>query len=158
MIEIRDATDDDGDALLLVLGAAFAEYPPCLMERSEYPELARPKASFDAMGGLLWVVEDHLGVAGCAGVAPSHDEGLCELKKLYLLPRARGRGLALQLVTLVERFSAARGATRVHLWSDTRFRTAHRLYERLGYVRRPEVRARGDVSQSLEFHYEKQLA
>lgn len=158
MIEIRDATDDDGEALLLVMGAAFAEYPPCLMERGEYPELARPASSFREHGGVLWVVEDHLGVVGCGGVAPSTEPGLFELKKIYLLPRARGRRLGGQLVSLAETFARAAGGTRAHLFSDTRFTTAHRVYERAGYVLLPDVRALGDVSQSLEYHYEKSLA
>ncbi len=157
MLEIRDATDDDGEALLLVLGAAFAEYPPCLMERGEYPELARPRASFCERGGLLWVVEDHRGVVGCAGVTPSAAPDLCELKKVYLLPRARGRGVAGQLVALAERFAVSVGRARMHLYSDARFVDAHRRYERLGYRRLDDVRALGDLSQSLELHFEKRL-
>lgn len=157
MIEIRDATDDDGEALLLVLGAAFSEYPPCLMERGEYPELARPRTSFTERGGLLWVVEDHFGVVGCAGVTPSVEADLCELKKLYLLPRARGRGVAGQLVKLAECFAVSLGRSRVHLYSDARFVHAHRRYEQLGYKRLDDVRALGDVSQSIELHFEKRV-
>ncbi|MCC6647813.1 MAG: GNAT family N-acetyltransferase [Polyangiaceae bacterium] len=157
MIELRDATDDDGEALLLVLGAAFAEYPPCLMERGEYPELARPRESFARQGGALWVVEDEHGVVGSCGVTPSREPDLCELKKLYLLPRARRRGVASQLVALAERFAESGGRARVHLFSDARFVDAHRRYERLGYRRLDDVRALGDVSQSIELHFEKRL-
>lgn len=152
---IRDAHDDDGDALLLVLGAVFAEYPGCLMERGEYPELSYPRSSFTRAGGRLWVVEDERGVAGCVGIGAPHGDGLAELKKLYLLPRLRGTGLGKALVARVEDEARKQGASGTHLWSDTRFKTAHAVYERCGYTRSPGVRALGDISQSLEYHYAK---
>lgn len=48
-------------------------------------------------------------------------------------------------------------ADSLHLWTDTRFTTAHRVYERLGYVRLPEIRELHDRSNSVEYHYEKRL-
>jgi hypothetical protein len=42
-------------------------------------------------------------------------------------------------------------------WSDTRFTDAHRLYERLGYIR-GGTRDLGDVSRSVEYFFEKAIA
>jgi putative acetyltransferase len=58
----------------------------------------------------------------------------------------------------VEHEARRTGARMVELWSDTRFTAAHRLYERLGYIRLPETRSLSDLSQTTEFHYRKQLA
>jgi len=46
----------------------------------------------------------------------------------------------------------------VHLWTDTRFTDAHRLYERLGYARLDETRALHDRSGTVEYHYRKTIA
>ncbi|MDF2972749.1 MAG: hypothetical protein K0R61_3199 [Microvirga sp.] len=43
------------------------------------------------------------------------------------------------------------------LWSDTRFVTAHRLYTRLGYVQDEGQRQLADISQSVEYRFEKAL-
>ena len=42
-------------------------------------------------------------------------------------------------------------------WSDTRFLDAHRLYERLGYVRTGETRDLHDLSNTTEFFFVKEL-
>ena len=49
---------------------------------------------------------------------------------------------------------ASRGRGRVELWSDTRFEDAHRLYERLGYVK-TDTRELDDVNDTVEFKYER---
>jgi putative acetyltransferase len=159
---LRPARDADGEGMIQVLAVVFAEYPGCLLDRSELPELVAPATSFSAMNGAIWVVEGEDpegrdGVVGLVAAAPATEPGLFELKKLYLLPGVRGKGLARRLVDRVEDLARSRGAGRVHLWSDTRFVTAHRVYERLGYERLPGTRELHDVSDSVEFHYEKRL-
>lgn len=82
---------------------------------------------------------------------------IAELKTLYVWPDARRSGLGAALVAHVEREAQARfGATRMELWSDTRFTDAHRLYERLGY-RRGSTRALHDLSNTLEYFYARDL-
>ena len=152
---IRLATDADGAAVGAVLERVFAEYPGCLWEPREYPELETPATAFAAMGGCLWVVEDDGAVVGSGGY--SSDERGVELRKLYLLPRARGHGLARMLVARVEDAARAQGSARVHLWSDTRFVTAHAVYEKLGYRRLAGTRPLHDVSDTVEYAFEKLL-
>lgn len=48
------------------------------------------------------------------------------------------------------------GAWRIELWSDTRFEDAHRLYERLGYVK-TDSRKLDDVNATVEFKYERDI-
>jgi putative acetyltransferase len=153
---VRLATDDDGPAIARVLETVFAEYPGCLWEPAEFPELVAPATSFAAMRGRLWVVEHAGRVVGSVGY--SRDEQSAELRKLYLLPVARGAGRGRALVELVERETTALGETRIHLWSDTRFVTAHALYERMGYRKLPGTRPLHDVSNTIEYQFEKSLA
>lgn len=157
MAELRPATDGDGEAILQLLTSVFGEYPPVLMDRSEFPELAHPRRAFEAMGGELWVVEEDGLVIGSGGYSITATPGLAELRKVYLLRPFRGRGLGRRLVRVAEDAARSRGCVRMHLYSDIRFVHAHGMYEHLGYRRLPDVRALGDVSNTLEFHFDKSL-
>ncbi len=77
---------------------------------------------------------------------------MAELHRLYVRADQRGKGLAARLVAHVEAMAREAGARRMELWSDTRFETAHRLYERLGYTR-GGTRPLGDISNSIELSF-----
>lgn len=156
-VRIRPARDEDGETLISLLGEVFAEYEGCLLERSELPEMVAPASSFAALDGKIWVAERAGDVLGFVAMAPSDEPDMTELKKLYVRARGRGLGLGRRLVALVEDETRARAMRRVHLWSDTRFLTAHAVYARLGYVKLPETRPLYDVSNSVEFHFLKEL-
>lgn len=151
---LRAATDADARGLQELIGRCFAPYPGCVLDvANEEPGLLAPARAFEA----LWVLErteDGL-LAGCSGAAthvdaePAH----VELKKLYVDPCCRGRGLARLLVDRVQAYAAARGIERVELWSDSKFTTAHGVYEHLGYRRSGRVRELGDLSRTVEYHF-----
>jgi putative acetyltransferase len=150
---IRPARDADADAVIALIARVYAEYPGCILDVDrEEPALRAPASSFDR----FWVVEEGPHVVGCVGCA--FGEGVAELKKLYLDAGLRGRGLGRDLIALVEETARASGAERIELWSDTRFETAHAVYERCGYRRTGRTRDLHDLSNSTEFHFEKDLA
>ncbi len=152
---IRDARDDDSAQLIALIEAVYAEYPGCVLDvDGEAPHLRRPASAFAERGGRLWVSESAGAVVACGGFA-DRDEAL-ELLSLYVAPSARRRGLGGRLAGLVEEAAMERGRARVELWTDTRFLDAHRLYERLGYVR-GGTRELHDLSRSVEHHYRKSL-
>jgi GNAT superfamily N-acetyltransferase len=62
------------------------------------------------------------------------------------------------LLAIAEAHARARGATRLVLWSDTRFDRAHRFYEKHSYVRHGPIRVLHDISNSLEFGYAKPVS
>jgi putative acetyltransferase len=62
------------------------------------------------------------------------DTGVCELKRLYVSPLARGHGLGQRLYEHAESFARAAGYRRIWLDSSRRFTAARRLYERNGFV------------------------
>jgi hypothetical protein len=61
------------------------------------------------------------------------------------------------LVRRVEEHAAVLGATRVVLWSDTRFTAAHHRYEQLGYVPTGETRELHDPSETTEYRFDREL-
>ena len=156
---IRPARDDDQDGLIALIGGCFAEYPGCVLDvDGEIPELRAIASYADKRNGRFWVAEADSTVVGCIGVAPAPDPDGVELLKLYVDSAMRGRGLGGRLVRLVEEEAARRHVAFIELWTDTRFESAHRLYERLGYQRLPETRELHDLSDTVEYHYRKRLA
>ena len=155
---IRDARDADETGLIELIGACFAEYPGCVLDvDGEIPELRRIASHFAERGGRFWVVEQAGAVVASIGWLPSADGGAVELCKLYVAVRARRHGLAHLLCERVEQAGRERGAAYVELWSDTRFETAHRLYEKRGYARGPRTRELDDLSNTVEYYYRLEL-
>jgi len=91
-------------------------------------------------------------------VAPLDEDGAWEIARMYVARAWRGSGLAHRLLDAAEAHARAAGARRARLWSDTRFRPAHRFYEKRSYVRVGPLRVLGDLSHSLEFGYAKPLS
>jgi len=102
----------------------------------------------------FWTLEEAGRVIGCVGARVEGDA--VELHRLYLDPRARGRGMGKRLVHHVVAWARARGARRVFLWSDKRLEHAHAMYEREGFARFGD-RICQDPQNSPEWGYELEL-
>ncbi len=155
---LRRAEDRDAQDLFGLLSLCFAEYPGCFVDpHGDLPDLREPGASFARKGGSFWVAEDERGRV-CACVAVDFpEEGAAELHRLYVRPDRRRQGLGEALVRLVEEEARRRDAQIIFFWSDTRFADAHRLYRRLGYQGGTVTRDLGDISNSVEYRFEKPL-
>ena len=155
---IRPVVDSDRQDLFGLIAICYADYPGCFVDpHDDLPDLRAPSASYEQTGGAFWAVEDERGRV-CACVAVDFpDLGTAELHRLYVRPDQRGMGLGSRLVHQAEAHARSSGASRIVLWSDTRFVTAHRLYTRLGYVQAEGQRHLADISQSAEFRFEKAL-
>jgi GNAT superfamily N-acetyltransferase len=154
---IRPVRDADAQDLIGLITLCFAEHPGCYFDpHGDMPDIVRPAQSRLAVDGRFLVVEDATGrVAACIGV-DFPEPGVAELHRLYVRPDMRGQGLARLLTARMEEFARSRGATRMVLWSDTRFTKAHALYAGLGYSR-GVTRSLGDISHSREFMFERSL-
>ena len=154
----RPARDEDAQDLFGLLSLCFAEYPGCFVDpHDDLPDLRAPGSSYAGTNGAFWAVEDERGRV-CACVAVDFPESAtAELHRLYVRPDQRGTGLGSRLVRQVEAHARSQGASRIVLWSDTRFTTAHRVYKRLGYVQGEGQRQLADISRSVEYRFEKAL-
>jgi GNAT superfamily N-acetyltransferase len=99
-------------------------------------------------------IREHQAIRG-GQAAAWESEAAWEICRVYVDPLMHGTGVAHALLDLAERHAIAAGAERLALWSDTRFDRAHRFYEKRSYVRHGPVRVLNDVSNSLEFGYDK---
>lgn len=84
----------------------------------------------------LWLAVDGDDVIGSVALRDLGDSTV-ELKRMYLRPAARGRGLGKELLALALAWSRERGFERVRLDTSERMVAAQRLYEAHGFVRVP---------------------
>jgi GNAT superfamily N-acetyltransferase len=155
---IRPGRDDDADGFIALISACWSEYPGIKIDiDAEAPELRALASYYADKGGALWAAEADGRIVGMIGVAP-HSDGVWEIARLYMLDQYRGTALAPRMLAIAEAHARTAGATRLLLWSDTRFDRAHRFYEKHSYVRRGPIRVLYDISNSLEFGYAKLVA
>lgn len=87
------------------------------------------------LGGLfLAIVEDQ--PSGCAALKPK-DETTAELKRMYVRPAFRGQRIGWLLGQKVLHEARAMGYKKVYLDSDAAMKSAHKVYERLGFKNIP---------------------
>ncbi|MDY0883420.1 GNAT family N-acetyltransferase [Dongia soli] len=156
---IREARDSDAAGIIEVIRATYAEYPGCIFDlENELPELKKPASYFAADKGKLWIAEREGEVVGTFGFLPAEKAGGVELQKVCLRYDQRGSGLAARMFEIALAEAHGRGARFIELWTDTRFQSAHRFYEKLGFKRMPGERLVNDLSRSSEVQYLLKLA
>jgi len=97
-------------------------------------ELAGLPGKYAPPKGALFLARDADGtVLGCVGLRPFGSEGACEMKRLYVLPEGRGRGVGAALVAIV--LDAARQAGYSQMLLDTlpSMTGAIKLYKAAGF-------------------------
>lgn len=102
-------------------------------------EVGRMSEAYAVPRTAYLVVEESGRVIGGAGIAPLEggDADTCELRKMYFLPEARGRGLGARMLTACLERARELGFRRCYLETLTGMDAAMRLYERAGFRRRP---------------------
>ncbi|HEX5542415.1 MAG TPA: GNAT family N-acetyltransferase [Micromonospora sp.] len=130
-IELRFVPYDSPVAQQLV-AAALVE----LAERygGEGDETPVDPKEFEPPNGAFLVALLNGEPVGCAGWRSHGEDGdIAELKRMYTVPTARGRGVARTLLAAVERSAREHGRRRLVLESGDKQPEAIALYERCGY-------------------------
>ena len=103
-------------------------YPPESNYHLSVAELMLPNVLFTVAR------DDHGAALGCGAVVLF--DGYGELKRMYVNPAQRGRGIAKSIITFLEQATIRRGCTRLRLETGIHQAEALGLYERAGYARR----------------------
>ncbi len=100
------------------------------------PDLGRFSRIYRTEGNRYWVAEDEAGeIVGGVGIGRlSGADDLCELQKMYCLPRARGTGIAHRLMDTALEY-AGKYYRRCYLETLPNMTAAQRFYEKYGFVR-----------------------
>ncbi len=96
------------------------------MPKAGPAELGSPRGAF-LVG---WVGEEPV----CCGGVKRLPDGACEIKRMYVVPEWRGRGVARRLLYALEDRARGLGYTVLRLDTGPRQAGAQRLYESEGYV------------------------
>ncbi|MBO9732266.1 MAG: GNAT family N-acetyltransferase [Chitinophaga sp.] len=82
-----------------------------------------------------YVAESEGRIIGGAGIHPldGGEAHVCELQKMYLLPEARGKGLAGKLISLCLNYAKQNGYTQCYLETAPELARARKVYEQFGF-------------------------
>lgn len=152
---IRPGRDSDAAGFIGLIGSCWSLYPGVILDvDGEEPQLRALGSYYAERSGALWAAERDGEIVGMIAARPL-DGGTWEIGRVYVSPGLHGTGLGRALLECAENHAVAGGATRLALWTDTRFDRAHRFYEKHSYVRSGPIRVLHDVSNSLEYGYAK---
>ena len=131
MIEVRRVPADEPPATDLV--AAMVDEVSELYGRIDVPgaPTATPTDFSPPGGGFVVLVDEGRAVAG--GVIKRLDDDACEIKRMYVLPEARGRGLGRALLIALEDEARRLGYAIARLDTGPQQPGAQRMYEDAGY-------------------------
>lgn len=155
---IRAALDADSVGIARLIAEVFGEYEGCPFVLAEFPELAAPASHYEKRGGRLFVAEQNGAIVGSFAISSPDGDGVFEINKVYLAWQQRGSGLAQRLYATAFDEVTRRGGRTLKLWTDTRFLSGHRFYEKLGFIRQPVVRFLADATDGWEFAYRLELS
>lgn len=150
-ITIAEARPDSGDALQLLteLDAHLAGQP--------YPQESRHAFSVEKLlrAGVAFFVSRYAGQpAGCGGIK-LFDQEYGELKRMYVRPDHRGRGLGKAMLAHLAEYAREQHVSVLRLETGIYQKEAIGLYEGWGFQRRPPF---GDYpDHPLSAFYEKTI-
>ncbi len=99
-------------------------------------ELAALPGKYAPPAGALFLARDAAGAPlGCVGLRPLPDEACCEMKRLFLLPAARGLGLGRALTGAVIDQARRIGYRELRLDTLASMTAAQALYASMGFKR-----------------------
>lgn len=134
---IREIQERDNPAVEAVIRACLIEYGAD-HEGTAWadPYLGRFFQVYSAPDSRYWVAEDETGqVVGGVGIGPLPGvPGVCELQKMYCLPRARGTGASHRLMDAALAFARER-YSQCYLETFANMAAAQRFYEKYGFRR-----------------------
>ena len=134
MIAIRSAQfPDDREAVLAIWREYVASPVANLDHQNNEGEFADLPGKYGGPNGRLIVADQAGQLEGCVALRPVSDD-ICEMKRLYVRPRARGHGVGFRLVERLIMAAGEAGFAEIRLDVLAEFERAHALYRRFGFV------------------------
>jgi ribosomal protein S18 acetylase RimI-like enzyme len=122
-----------------IVHSLFQEYAAALAIDLSFQnfadELANLPGPYAPPRGRLLIAWENEAAAGCVAMRPLSDT-VCEMKRLYVRPAFRGRGLGKRLAETIVREAKQSGYTTMRLDTLPAMQSATKLYESLGFARR----------------------
>ena len=137
MLSLRSITPDDNAAVARIIRTVMPEFN-CVGEGFSIndPELRDMYATYTQPRSAFYVLTENEQPVGVGGYAPlaGGDGTVCELRKMYLLPRVRGQGGGKLLLDACLAGARQEGYAAMYLETVRAMTTAARVYARYGFT------------------------
>ena len=151
-LRLRLACNGDADALRALVFGILAEFGVRPGPAATDADLDDIEGRYLRAGGIFEVVTDSAGtIVASVGLLPI-DSDACELRKMYVAPALRGKGLGKFLLERAIAYARARGFSHLELETASVLKQAIRLYTAAGFrqVRKDGLASRCDQAWVLE--------
>jgi GNAT superfamily N-acetyltransferase len=117
----------------LILRILNQEYRMALT-LAELPDLVDIHGTYRRSGaGNFWVASSEGAVVGCIGVLRLQGSDF-ELRRMYVDPTHRGRGIAQRLLDVALAWCTTHGVADLYLETNEQWKAAHHIYEKQGFT------------------------
>ncbi len=131
---IRDWQPDDRDAAADVIRTVLAEYGLGWEPTGADQDVLQVERAYQQAGGAFWVVVQAGTIVGTAAYYPiARGTQAVEIRKMYLRPAVRGKGLGRWLLAQLEVAIAQAGYQEIWIETASVLREAVQLYAQSGY-------------------------
>ena len=129
---IRELRDDDLNSIRKLFEAYAQSLGFDLGFQDFAAELENLPGDYATPRGGILLAEQEEKVVGCVALR-RWDETICEMKRLYVIPDARGQGIGRQLAEAITARAKALGYERMRLDTLASMHAANRLYASLDF-------------------------
>ncbi len=141
MPELIAVTNESGNELVSAVRLLMGEYAALPHIEGRWTTIAHDLAElpqpFVPPHGVLLICLDEGQPVGCGALRPFTEQGISEIKRVYVRPGARGKGAGELLMRALMTRSVEIGRPCVRLDTAPELMAARAMYERLGFVSIP---------------------
>ncbi|WRH68290.1 MAG: GNAT family N-acetyltransferase [Planktothrix sp. GU0601_MAG3] len=131
---IRDWQPQNRQEVVDLIASILTEYGLGSEPHGADVDVYEVEKYYQQTGGEFWVIEQNQQLIGTAGFYPIKRGNLAvEIRKMYLLPQARGKGLGKFLLLQLEQTIKQKGFQEIWIETASVLKEAVQLYEHSGY-------------------------
>lgn len=131
---LRSWVPSDRRAAAMMIQSVLTEYGLGWEPQGADRDVLDVETHYLSTGGEFWVVTVDEALVGTGAYYPIHrGENAVEIRKMYLLPQVRGKGLGKFLLNQLEATITARGFKQIWVETASVLKAAVALYEQSGY-------------------------
>lgn len=133
---IREIQKQDNPYIENVIRSVFIEFGINRPGTAFYDEsLKHLYKTYTTSKSIYFVAIVDNEIIGGAGIFPTDGlpDDTCELVKMYLLPKARGLGFGIELLTKCFAFAKVKGYKKIYLETMPELESAVKIYQKLGF-------------------------
>ena len=136
-IEIREIKDKDNDKIKQVLVSVMTEFGvPDHGTALQDDELDSMSDAYKTENSVYYIVTADNIVCGGAGISKlkGSNKNICELQKMYFLPKIRGLGIGSKLIKMCLYFAKKKDFDLCYIETMHNMKDAQRLYKKNGFI------------------------